>query len=356
MLGYKWRYNRFGPITIIAYRGFGTSGEVSLKGRVLDGKEIVRGDKDSSVWQNIRLTLQRIATDEIPGATVRLHFQDQTFETLTNDEGIFEFTFEPPEAFSGNDIWHPASVELLSPPSRKQEEVWAEAEILIPAPESEFGVISDIDDTIMRTGATDILRILRSVLLNYGGGRVPFEGVAALYRELQKGPDGKGKNPVFYVSSSPVNLYEHFAYFMEERDVPRGPIFLKNFGFTKEQFFSSGHDAHKIMHVNAVLDTYPELPFVLVGDSGQRDPEIYRQIVQKHSDRIKAIYIRDVTPRVKNERDAEAQAVAEELEALGVPMVVAEDSEAAAEHAAEIGLIAPEGVDRVRQDRRQGGR
>ena len=352
-LGYKWRYNRFGPIHIIAYPGFGTSNEMHLKGRVLDDEEIVRGEEETTTWENIRLTIRRLETDEIPDARVRLHFQDQQLEDVTDDQGFFEFTVSPQQPFDDDGIWQVGRIELLAPPSRTQDEVWSDAEFLVPSPESEFAVISDIDDTIMRTGATSTLRMLRAVVLNSGSTRAPFEGVSALYRELQKGPDGKGKNPVFYVSSSPVNLYGHFAHFIEARDMPRGPIFLKDFGFTREQFFSSGHETHKKAHVNTLLDTYPDLPFVLIGDSGQEDPEIYRDLVRRHSDHIRAIYIRDVTPEVTDQRDREVRAIAEEVNDQGVPMILAEDSVAAAEHAAENGLIMPDGVDEVRRDRRE---
>ena len=69
-------------------------------------------------------------------------------------------------------------------------------------------MISDIDDTIVRTGATSLLMMLRVVLLSNAHTRLPFQGVAAFYGALARGASGQDSNPLFYVSSSPWNLYD----------------------------------------------------------------------------------------------------------------------------------------------------
>jgi phosphatidate phosphatase APP1 len=93
------------------------------------------------------------------------------------------------------------------------------------------------------------------------------------------------------------------------------------------------------------LRTYPDLPFVLIGDSGEEDPEIYLQAAHEYPARIPAIYIRDVT---SGERDAQVHAIAGEARSLGTEMVLVPDTVAAAEHAASIGLISPDAVPGIR--------
>ncbi|HVR96385.1 MAG TPA: hypothetical protein VMW27_07215 [Thermoanaerobaculia bacterium] len=78
-----------------------------------------------------------------------------------------------------------------------------------------------------------------------------------------------------------------------------------------------------------------------------RDPETYLDIVEKHPGRVKAIYIRDVSPP---ERDQEVRAIAERLEDLGVPMLRMENTLQAAEHAAEQGYISRESLEEVRKE------
>jgi phosphatidate phosphatase APP1 len=165
--------------------------------------------------------------------------------------------------------------------------------------------------------------------------------VAAFYEALQRGADGREHNPIFYVSSSPWNIYDVLEDFLDVHGVPPGPLFLKDWSLG----VLGKHRDHKLGIIRSLLETYPELPFVLIGDSGEEDPEIYRQAVREHPGRVRAIYIRDVTTAA---RDAEVRAIAKEVRALGVEMVLAPDTAVAAEHAASIGLIAPDAVSEIR--------
>jgi phosphatidate phosphatase APP1 len=161
---------------------------------------------------------------------------------------------------------------------------------------------------------------------------------------LQLGQDGRSFNPIFYVSSSPWNIYDVLEDFLDVHGVPAGPLFLKDWSLSA----LNKHRAHKLEVIRTLLRTYPELPFVLIGDSGEEDPEIYRQAVVEHPGRIEAIFIRDVT---SDERDAEVRRIAAEVEETGTKMVAVPDSATAAEHAASIGLISPDAPDRVRAAR-----
>ena len=120
--------------------------------------------------------------------------------------------------------------------------------------------------------------------------------MAAFYQALQLGDTGKVFNPIFYVSSSPWNLYDLLTDFMDVHAIPTGPLFLQDFGLDRDKFISADHDEHKITHIERLLDLYPKLPFILIGDSGQADPEIYSTILEKYPTRILAIYIRDIHP------------------------------------------------------------
>ena len=347
-LGYKWRFDRWDELQVIVYRGYGTAERLRVRGRVLDDKGAVLGKGPASTWQNITNTFRRIETDEIPGARVRLRFRDQELELETDGDGFFEADVQPTQPLPDDQAWHEVEVELISPDPGDEGPVRATGEVIVPQADAEFGIISDLDDTLVRTGATSPLRHVRTTLLNSPRTRVPFPGVAAFYRALQRGPDGKGVNPIFYVSSSPWNFYGLFAGFMEAHDVPPGPIFLKDFGFTKKKFLKSGHQEHKLSRIRQLLETYPDLPFVLIGDSGQQDPETYRQIAEEMPERIRAVYVRDVTPP---ERDREVRELAEAVEAEGTPFMLAQDTAEAAEHAHEHSLITEGALDDIRADK-----
>jgi phosphatidate phosphatase APP1 len=176
----------------------------------------------------------------------------------------------------------------------------------------------------------------RMVLLANARTRLPLAGVAAFYRALQGGANGMSPAPFFYVSSSPWNLYDLFVHFMEIHDIPAGPLLLRDLGLSQGVLIQSSHAAHKRDQIDRLLQHYPDLNFILIGDSGQRDPEIYRQVVIDFPGRIRAIYIRDTSVAKRSEV---VETMAHELSRQGVDMLLIQNTVAAAEHAAAHGLI-----------------
>ncbi|CAA9470168.1 MAG: hypothetical protein AVDCRST_MAG58-4135 [uncultured Rubrobacteraceae bacterium] len=338
----KRRFGLLDPFEILPYRGYGTTRELFLKGRVLEEAGISRPGRDDTVWKNIINMARRFASDEVAGARVRATFEGLQVETTADVEGFFEVRFRLAEPLDGPGGWYQVQLELLSPPSPGGGRVRSKAQVLVPQA-AQFGVISDLDDTVLRSNATSVLRMAWIVVRNNAHTRLPFEGVAAFYRALRLGADGRVSNPIFYVSSSPWNIYDMLVDFLNVHGVPHGPLFLKDWSLS----VLGKHRDYKIGVIRSLLRTYENLPFVLIGDSGEEDPEIYLQAVREHQGRIKAIYIRDVT---SVERDAEVRAMANEARMLGTEMVTVPDTTAAAEHAASMGLIAPDAIAAVRAE------
>jgi phosphatidate phosphatase APP1 len=148
------------------------------------------------------------------------------------------------------------------------------------------------------------------------------------------------------VSSSPWNFYDLLEHMWEIQNIPMGPFFLKDYDL-KVRRSGNSHHTHKLAAIRTLLDTYPTLDWVLIGDSGQQDPEIYRQVVRDFPGRIQAVYIRDVT---SERRDREVHAIAEEVEGLGVPMLLVQGTVTAAEHAAAQGLLPKDSLAEIYAD------
>jgi phosphatidate phosphatase APP1 len=334
------------PICIAAYRGYGTPGYLFLKGRVLEQRRIRPADQADSAWRNLSTMYRRFESDEIPGARVLARFGGVEQVVTADDEGFFEARLVPDAPLPHDRLWHAVELTLLEPRSAGQSEIRAIGHVLVPPPTAQFGVISDIDDTVIQTGATSLLRMLRATFLENARTRLPFPGVAALYRALQSGADSTTLNPLFYVSSSPWNIYDMLEEFFALQQIPAGPLLLRNWGFsaTKRQSPSRHHE-HKLEMIRQILETYMGLPFLLIGDSGQEDPEIYREVVRRYPNRIRAIYIRNVSRSTK--RISAIQALAQEVAAAGSTLVLAADTLAAARHAAEQSWIAAQQLDEV---------
>jgi phosphatidate phosphatase APP1 len=203
-----------------------------------------------------------------------------------------------------------------------------------------------MDDTVLQSEVTRLVRAARLALLENARTRLPFPGVAAFYRALWDGADGE-PNPVFYVSKSPWNLYEVIADFLAIQELPPGPLLLRDWdlGLPGRQ-----KQEHKTAVIGEILATYPNLPFILIGDSGQKDPEIYRALLHDHPGRIPAIYIRNVTPGA--ERAAAIRKLADEVHEAGSALVLADDTLAAARHAADHGWIDPRRLEEITGDKR----
>jgi phosphatidate phosphatase APP1 len=223
-------------------------------------------------------------------------------------------------------------------------------QIRVPTESPTFGIISDLDDTVIQSRITSFLQAMRTVMLGNARTRLPFPGVAAFYRALEQGGDGARLNPIFYVSSSPWNIHDIIADFMDIQRIPRGPINLRDWDIVLSALTSSRLGNFKEPVIRELLDLYPTLPFILIGDNSQKDPEIYRAILGRYPGRILAIYIRNVDQNP--ERSASVQALAKEVLAAGSTLVLADDTYAAAQHAAEQGWITKESLPAIREEKK----
>lgn len=337
------------PYKIVYYRGFGSPTAVWLKGRVLRERDLSTPSDNDTFWQNLLATYQRFNSDEVPGVTVRIDAFDQSYTTTTDKEGYFDITINPPDDLPPGRAWFPVRYSLDGVTQPTGEAVEKDGYLMISPLYSQFGVISDIDDTVLVTGATSLLQTARLTFLGNAYTRLPFAGVAAFYRALQSGPVTTLFNPIYFVSSSPWNLYDLLVDFFRIQGVPKGPILLRDLGFNPELLSSQSHHTHKLAMIKKILDVNPQLPFVLIGDSGQQDPEIYAQVVRDNPGRIRAIYIRDVSVDM---RDEAVRELIRTTEAYQVPMLLVPDTVEAAEHAASMGLIDPDTIPEIRADRR----
>ena len=337
------------PIQIVGYRGYGTADRALVLGRVLQDEGVRAPDPSQSRWRNLISSLRRIESDPLPFARVRARAAASTHaghdEIIADNEGFLRRWLAATDAPFTPHGWHTVSLDLADPPNAVP--VRATTRILTPAPTATFGVVSDMDDTVLQSEVTSFLRAARMVLLENALTRLPFPGVAAFYRALERGATGAEANPIFYVSSSPWNLYDVIDGFLEAQRIPTGPLLLRDWDLGR---LSERHARHKGTVIREIFDTYPEMPFLLVGDSGQEDPEIYAELVRERPGRVKAVYIRNVTPHA--ERLSRIEALAREIEQAGSTLVLADDTLAVAKHAAMHGWIASDALAEIGGEKR----
>ena len=339
------------PVTVQPYRGYGDTHTVRLFARVLEDEGLRAPAPGDSTWTNLVRMTKMLETDEVPAATVIVRFAGQEKTVTADEEGYISVAFDARDGSPGG-RFAPGRQEVvytLHKPQAAEQEGYTtvRGEAYIPRPDADFIVVSDVDDTVMHTGATSLMSMAVNTLFTNAYGRVAFPGVAAFYRALHAADAGgsDGRNPLFYLTSSLWNIYDLMRVFFDVNGLPSGPILMRDLGISRTQFIHGSHEEHKLGRVRELMDLYPRHPFVLIGDTGQKDAEIYRQAVREHAGRVAAVYLRDVSGPG---RDQEVRRIVQDIRDLGVGCVAAEDSVAHAEHAASIKLIPASAVDAVR--------
>ena len=318
------------PVLLLPYLGYGTRERLRLCGRVLQDEGFRAASGTEARWRNLVAFVKRMESDVISGAALRARFGKSVWETASDRQGYFQVEIQNAGAKPG---WNEVSLELVRDPR-----IRATGRVLVPAAAAQFGIVSDIDDTIVYSNVLRKWRMVLALAFSNARTRKPFKGVGAFYRALHR-----AVNPVFYVSKGPWNLYVPLVEYLEAQGLPLGPLELRDFGLRMRK-------DHKSEAIEAILRTYPRLPFVLIGDSGEQDPEIYAGVVRRHPRRIRAIYIRSIN--LNPDRVAAVQNLIREVAPTGCQLVLAPDSESAAAHAAGEGLIPAGALADVRADKK----
>ncbi|WP_134740570.1 phosphatase domain-containing protein [Nocardioides sp. 503] len=154
-----------------------------------------------------------------------------------------------------------------------------------------YGILSDVDDTVIVTMLPKPLLAFRNAFLVHESARRPVPGMAALYADvLAAHPDAA----VVYLSTGAWNTAGALGDFLDRNGYPPGPLLLTDWGPTAEGWFRSGR-AHKHAQLERLFADLPQVRWLLVGDDGQHDPTIYAEAAQAHPDRVRAIAIRQLS-------------------------------------------------------------
>jgi phosphatidate phosphatase APP1 len=346
-------------ITVLPFIGYGTPERVRARGRVVLGgtsrrpaaAELVKDPAGlgpspqgrwapwQERWATFREGVAPFLTVEVPGCSVLVRGPVDVTAARADRQGYVDVLVETAGLEPG---WHQVNV-VATWRGRSTE---AALPVLVVDRAATLAVVSDLDDTVIESGITRGLEVLRLTLLTEVTERTPLPGAAELYRALSF-PRGGGSVPVFYLSTSPWNLYELLTRFLVLRRFPAGPLLLTDWGPSRTNLFRVPTEEHKLTLIRALFTNHPALQVVLIGDTGQLDPEIYATIAQEAPDRVRAIYVRR-TVGMSTKRAIELHGLARRVIACGVPMLVVEDSVQIAEHAAGIGLLDPADVQAVR--------
>jgi len=263
--------------TIVPYTGYGSPGWVRVLGRVLLTENGVLEGVGSSTVRGWR-SFTSVPVDDVD---VEVRVGDQVRTVRADRGGVIDARVES-DLSPG---WH--AVTLTTPGSRP-----VSAPIRVVAPDAGFGIVSDIDDTVMVTALPrPMLAAWNTFVLNEHARR-PVAGMSVLYERLLAQHPGA---PVVYLSTGAWNVAPTLTRFLSRNLYPAGPLLLTDWGPTHDRWFRSGRE-HKQESLRRLAQDFPDLRWLLVGDDGQHDEELYGTFLRERPEHVAAVAIRQLSP------------------------------------------------------------
>ena len=318
---------------IKVYNGYGNDIKIIVIGQVFKLSPYPRKTFRSNWVINLFSTLRLFMVIPFSNAKISIEWQGNFYFTKAEEDGFFRFEiFTEIPAIKG---WQKVLVKLEEE-KYILHQIKSAGEIYIPFP-SQHAFISDIDDTFLISYSVKLRKKLHALFTKNAHSRKPFEGVVNHYNLLAQGGQVNGNNnPFFYVSGSEWNLYDLILEFSRSNDLPKGIFLLSEIkGIT--QFWKSGSNnlMTKFARIIRIIEAFPHLHFVLMGDDSQIDADIYASVVTHFPGKIFAVYLRQVGKIKRKEIEIKIK----EMESLSVNCCYFKHSAEAVIHSKTIGLI-----------------
>lgn len=287
------------------YTSHGRPDRFALKGRAALETPSQLDESPKSRVSQVRQNLRRLRTNELERRVVRLTVLDRTVEVTTDNEGHFEVDVMGGKAPAGFARVRARVMDLAGKPMDPESSGYVQ----IIGRDAGFAVVSDIDDTVLVSNCLSKVALARGFLSTGIADMQAAPGMAPLYQTLLG--LARERPGFFYLSGSPVNLHRKLTGFLELNGYPRGSLILKKLGarsvlprrlaswvpsalMDPADALASSMD-FKTAHLKRLMEELPDLKFILIGDSGEDDPEIYARFARDpgFGPRVAAVYIRE---------------------------------------------------------------
>jgi phosphatidate phosphatase APP1 len=314
------------------YRGYANEQELIVMGHVFKPTNTKDYDFLDKNFKNASSIISMFRIKTHANADVYLTHNGAKIHTKTLVDGYFKFCI--PLDNSDNYGWMDYEVSIIH-----ENNTIVTKESYIRPHKGDLGIISDIDDTFLVSYTLNPLKKLYYLLFRNVNSRKVFEDVVPHFQALSSaGRSENGElNAFFYVSSSEWNLYRFLVTFTEIHQLPKAVLLLKDIKTSLTNFFWTGRGGHnhKFDKIKHILEFYPNLKYVLIGDDSQHDPFLYEAISKIFPLTVKAIYIR----QTGHEKKGKVNKAMKNLESMDVSVCYFKNSAEAISHSKKIGLI-----------------
>ncbi|NCD20897.1 MAG: DUF2183 domain-containing protein, partial [Actinobacteria bacterium] len=251
---------------VLPFAGYGSRKFVRVLARVIleDPDAEVLDDSPGDALSEAQRGWRLFMTTHVGGLPVRITAGNVTVNTTTDRSGYVDVIIRKHGLEPG---WQTVTIDPLAADP-------VEARVRIVPREARIGLISDIDDTVMVTYLPRAFIAAWNTFVRHTTTRQPVPGMADLYAELLgRHPD----MPVFYLSTGAWNVVPTLTTFLETHGYPEGPMLMTDWGPTNTGWFRSGQE-HKRTQLRRLAIEFPHISWLLVGDDGQHDPMLYREM------------------------------------------------------------------------------
>ncbi|WP_372487680.1 App1 family protein [Agromyces atrinae] len=319
----RWVRRRGHVPTVVPYTGYGSSEWVRIFCRVLLSRppgtlksERRRRRREQGIrgWRSF-------TSVPVGDVSVTIEVGGQRTTVVADRGGVVD-TRIPAQLEPG---WHTATLSVAGSKP-------VEAPIRIVPPETRFGIISDIDDTVMVTALPRPFVAAWNTFVLDEHARTPTPGMAVLLERLSAKYEGA---LVVYLSTGAWNTAPTLTRFLSRNLYPAGPMLLTDWGPTHDRLFRSGKE-HKQKNLRRLAEEFPDIRWLLIGDDGQHDPDLYAEFAAENPDKVSAIAIRELSA---GEAVLAGGRTKQESSANAVPVVSGADGSQIADRLGEIGLL-----------------
>ncbi len=316
---------------VVAYPSYGTVDRVRVRARVLltPPDAPAPGSTERRGWRNllsVEVADARVRVRPAPGGA-----GEPLLVAHTDRGGYVDASAEV--------ALEPGWQTLYLSVDGGDQDVPAPVQIVDPA--ATHGIISDIDDTVLVTMVPRPYVAAWNFLVRTEARRRAVAGMPELYGRLTAAhPDA----PVFYLSTGAWNTAGALGRFLSRVGLPQGALLLTDLGPTGTALFRSGRE-HKTQTLRRLAEELPDLQWILIGDDGQHDPQVYEEFAAQHPGRVAAIAVRRLSAPEQVRASglpaatpATSRAV-DDLEQSPVVLAHAEDGRALADQLRAAGVI-----------------
>ena len=314
------------------YRGYANEQELIVMGHVFKPTTREEYNFQKKNLKNATSVIKMFQMKTQANADVYLKLNQNEIHTKTLNDGYFKFCV--PLLANKNYGWIDYEVSITY-----QNETITKKESFIRPHQGNIGIISDIDDTFLVSYTFNPFLKLYVLLFKNINKRKIFNDVVTHYQALSTaGRNNKAEfNAFFYVSSSEWNLYRFITNFTAIHKLPKAVLLLKDIKSSLADFFMTGRGGHnhKFEKIKHILEFYPNLEYVLLGDDSQHDPFLYESICKIFPVTVKAVYIR----QTGNSKKEKVSAILNNLTTLNVAVCYFKESSEAILHSKSLGII-----------------